>query len=103
MGHFSLFFKPVEVGIELAQNVFNTGQVFSGIRNAIGRFAAAFLVFRHARSLFQKQAKLFRLGLNDAADRALPNDGVSAWPESCTQKHVLHVPAANCLVVKVVA
>ena len=101
--HFSLLFKPVQVGIELAQNVFDTGQVFTRVRKAVSGFAAAFLVLRHAGGFFQKQAQLFGLGFNNAADGALADDGVGARPEAGTKKNVLHIAAAHRLVVQVVA
>ena len=101
--NFGLFFELFEVGGEFAQDVFNTRQVFAGITQAVFSLASTFFVFRDASGLLQKQAKFFRFGFNDAADRALTNDGVSPWAQACTQKHVLHVTTANGLVVDVVA
>ena len=102
-GNFGLLFKAVKVGVELAQNVFDAGQVFTRVRQPVGGFTAAFLVFRNACSFFQKQPQLFRFGFNDAADRALANDGVGARPEAGAQKNVLHVAATHWLVVDVIA
>ena len=102
-GHRRLLFKAVQVGIELAQNVFNAGQVFTCVVQPVGGFTAALFVFGNARSFFQKQAQLFGLGLDDAADGALTNDGVGARAQAGAQKHVLHVTAAHRLVVDVVA
>ena len=101
-GNFGLLFELVEVGIQLAQDVFDTGQVFAGVRQAVFRLAAAFLVFGHTRRLFEEQAQLFGLGLDDAADGALANDGVGPWAEARAQKHVLYVAAAHRLVVDVI-
>ena len=42
--NFGLLFKPLQVGIELAQNVFDPRQVFSRAFKPIGGFAAAFFV-----------------------------------------------------------
>ena len=70
---------------------------------AVFGFAAALFVFRHARSFFQKQAQLFRLAFNDAADRALTNDGVGAWAQARTQKYILHIAATHYLLIDVVA
>ena len=103
MGHFGLFFQLFQVGIELAQNVFNAGQVFAGVRQTVFSFAATLFVFRNTCRFFQKQTQFFRARFNDAADGALTNDGVSAWAQTRAQEHVLNVAATNGLVVDVVA
>ena len=102
-GHRCLLFQPLQVGIELAQNIFNTGQVFPRVAQPVGRFAAALFVFGDPGSFFQKQPQLFGFRFNDAADRALANNRVSAWPQTRAQKYVLHIAAAHRLVVDVVA
>ena len=66
-------------------------------------FAAALFIFRNAGRFFQKQAQFFGFGLNDAADRALANDGVSAWAQTRAQKNVLHIAPPYHLVVDEVA
>ena len=101
--HRRLFFQPLQVGIELAQDVFHAGQVFTRVVQTVGGFAATLLVFGNPGSFFQKQPQLFGFGLDDAADSALANDGVSARPQAGAQKHVLHVTATHRLVVDVVA
>ena len=45
LGDFGLLFKTIQVGVELTQNVFDAGQVFARVRQAVGGFAAAFFVF----------------------------------------------------------
>ena len=102
-GHFGLLFQVVEVGIEFAQDVFYSRQVFPGIRQPVGGLPAAFLVFGDACGLFQKEAQLFRFGFDDAADGALTNDGVGPRAEAGAQKHVLDIAAAYRLVVDVIA
>ena len=101
--HFSLLFQPLQVSVKFPQDIFHAGQVLARVSQSVGRFAAAFLVLGHPCGLFQKQAQLFGFGLDDAADGALTNDGVSAWTQAGAQKHVLHVAAAHRLVVDVVA
>ena len=103
LGNFSLFFKLFEVGVQLTQNVFDTGEVLAGVAQAVFGFAAALFVFRDTRSFLQKQAQLLRLGFDDPADRALANDGVRTWPQSSAQEHVLYIASAHGLVVDVVA
>ena len=103
LGDLGLAFKLFQIGIELAQDVFDTGEVFTRVAQAVFGLAAALFVFGDAGRLFQKQAQLFGLGLNDAADRALTNDGVGPGPQTGAQKHILHIAAAHRLVVDVVA
>ena len=92
---FGLLFELAEVGAELAQDVFHTGQVLARVGNAVFGFAAALFVFGDAGGLFQKQAELFGTRFDDAADGALADDGVGARTQACTQKHVLHIAAAH--------
>ena len=65
--------------------------------------AAAFLVLGHAGGLFEEQAQFLGLAFDDAADRALADDGVGARAQAGAEEHVLHVAAAHRLVVDVVA
>ena len=102
-GNLSLLFKPFQVGIEFAQDIVNAGQVFARVVQAIGGFAAALLVFGDAGGFFEEQAQFLGLGLDDAADRALANDGVGTRPQPGAQKHVLHIAPAHRLVVQVIA
>ena len=102
MRHFGLFFQLFEVGIEFPQNVFYAGQVFARIGQAVFGFAAALLVLGDASGLFEKQAQFLGFGFDDAADGALADDGVSPWPQTGAQKHILHIAAPHRLVVDVI-
>ena len=101
--HLGLAFQFFKVGVQFAQDVFHTRQVFAGVAQAVFGLAAAFFVLGNACGLLQKQTQFFGLGFNDAADRALANDGVSAWTQTSAQEHILHITAAHRLVVDVVA
>ena len=103
LGHFSLALQFVQVGVQLPKDVPNPGQVLPGIGQAVLGLAAPLLVFGDAGSLFEKQPQLFGLGFDDAADRALADDGVGARPQASAQKHVLNIAPSNRLVVDVVA
>ena len=96
---FGLALQFFQTAIEFAQNVFYPRKVGARIGQPVFSLAAALFVFGYTRCLFQKQAQLFGLGFNNAANRALPNDGVGPRPQTGTQKHVLHVAAAHRLVV----
>ena len=52
LGHFGLPFKLFELGIELTQNVFYTGEVFAGVGQAVFSFASTLFVFRDTRGFF---------------------------------------------------
>ena len=102
-GHFGLLFQLVEIGVELAQDVFHPRQVLACVRQAVLGFTPPLLVLGDPRGLLQKQPQLLGLGFDDAADRALPDDGVGARAQAGAQEHVLHVAPAHHLVVDVVA
>ena len=101
--HLGLLLQLVQVGTEFAQNVLHPRQVLPCIAQAVFGFTATFLVFGYSRSLFKKEPQLFGFGLDDAADGALPDDGVGTWPQAGAQKDVLHVAPTHGLVVDVVA
>ncbi len=98
-----LLFQLVEVVVQFAKNVFDAREVLSRVFQAALGLAAALLVFRDASGFFEKQAKLFGLAFDDAADGALADDGVGARPEAGAEEHVLHVASTHGLVVDVVA
>ena len=100
---FGLLFELFEIGVELAQNVFHPREVLVGIGQTVFGLAAALFVFADAGGFFQKQAQLFGAAFDDAADGALPDDGVGTRPQARAQKHVLHVAAAHGLVVDEIA
>ena len=97
-----LFLELLEVAVELAQDVLDAGQVVAGVAQPVLGLAPTLLVLRHAGGLFEEQAQLLGLALDDAADRALADDGVGARPETGAEEHVLHVAATYRLVVDVV-
>ncbi len=100
--HLGLAFQFFEVAAEFAQDVFDAGQVLARVRQAVFGLAAAFLVLGHARGLFQEDAHVIGLGLDDARDHALPDDGVGARAQARAQEDVLDVAPAHRLVVDVV-
>jgi len=102
-GHLGLFFQLVQVAVQLAQDVLDAGQVLARVCQAVFRLAPALLVLGHAGGLFEEQAQFFRARFDDAADRALANDGVGPRPEAGAQEHILHIAAAHGLIVQVIA
>ncbi|MNS73814.1 hypothetical protein D3C72_1072660 [compost metagenome] len=99
---FGLAFQLFQVAAKLAQDVLDAGQVFARIGQAVLGLAAAFLVLGHARGFFQEDAHVIGLGLDDARDHALPDDGVGARAQARAQEDVLDVAPAHRLVVDVV-
>ena len=100
---FGLFFEFAQVGAELAQDVFDAGQVLARVGDAVFGFAAALFVFGDAGGFFQEQAQLLGARLDDAADGSLADDGVGARTQARAQKHILHITAAHRLVVDEIA
>ena len=98
-----LLLKLVDVGVELAQDVVDPGQVLARVLESVLGFAPALLVLGHAGGLFEEQPQFLGSRLDDAADRALADDRVSARPKARAQKDVLHIATAHRLVVDEVA
>jgi hypothetical protein len=57
--HLGLLFELVEVGAELAQDVFDPRQVFARVGKAVFGLATPLFVFGDPGGLFQEQAQLF--------------------------------------------
>src|SRR5574337_948643 len=95
--------EPLEAAVQLAQDVLDPRQVLARVLQPVLGLAPAFLVLRHAGRLLEEQAQLLGTRFDDAADRALADDRVGARPEAGAEEHVLHVAAANGLVVDRVA
>jgi hypothetical protein len=98
-----LAFELAEVGVELTQDVLDPGQVLARVLEPVLGLAPALLVFRDTGRLLEEQPQLLGAALDDAADRALPDDRVGARAEAGPEEHVLHVPPSHRLVVDVVA
>ncbi len=96
---FGLGLELFEVGAELAQDVFDAREVLARVGQAVLGLAAALLVFGDARGLFQEDAHVVGLGLDDARDHPLPDDGVGARAQARAEEDVLDVAAAHRLVV----
>ena len=102
-GHCGLLLQLVHAGVELTQDVVHPGQVLTGVFEPVLGLAAALFVLADAGRFFQEQAQFFGPGFDDAADRALADDGVGPRPQAGAQKHILHIAPAHRLVVDVVA
>jgi hypothetical protein len=102
-GHLGLLLQLVEVGVQLAQDVVDAGQVLARVTQAQLGLAAALLVLADAGGFFQEQPQFFRPRFDDAADGALADDGVGPRAQAGAQEHVLHVAPAHRLVVDEVA
>ena len=66
-------------------------QVVLGVAHARLGLAAALLVLGDARGLFEEQAQIFRLGLDEARDHALLDDGVAARTQTRAEEEVLDI------------
>ena len=101
--HLGLAFQLVEVGVELAQDVFHPREVLARVLEPVLGLAAALLVLGDTGRFLEEQAQFLGPALDDAADRALADDRVGTRAQAGAQEHVLHVAAAHRLVVDVVA
>ena len=102
-GHLGLLFQALQVVVQLAQDVVHAQQVLARVLEPVLGLAASFLVLADASRLFEEQAQLFRARFDDAADGALADDGVGAWPQAGAEEYVLHIAPAHHLVVDEIA
>src|SRR5690606_38911292 len=100
--HFRLRLELLEVSSQFAQNVLHANQVFTGVSQPIGSFPASLLVARNAGCFFQEESQLFGLGLDEAIDHALANDGIGPDAKPCSHEYVGNVPVAVLLLVDVI-
>ena len=77
-------------------------KVFYGALNTPLGVATPLFVFGDACSFFDIYSQLVWLGLNQAGDHALLNNGVAAWPQACTQKDVGDIAAATFIAIEIV-
>ena len=103
LGHLGLTLQLVQVGVEFAQDVFHPREIFTRVAQAVLGLATTLLVLRDPGGFLEKQPQFLGLGFDDAADRALADDGIGARAQSSAEKHVLHVSTPHRLVVDVVA
>ena len=95
LGHFGLFAQMHQLLVQFLQDVGDAQQVVAGIAQAQFGLAAAVAVFGDARRFFEEHAQLFRLGLDDARDHALLDDGVGARTDPGAEEDVGDVLAAH--------
>ncbi len=100
---FGLRFELFEIAVELAQDVVDARQVLACVLEARLGLAPALLVLGDAGSLFEEEAQLLGLALDDPRDRPLADDRVGARPEPGAEEDVLDVAPAHRLAVDVVA
>jgi hypothetical protein len=92
-----------DLAVELAQDVFDAGQVVARVGQPVLGLAPALLVLGDAGRLLQEDPQLLGTRLDDPGDHALPDDRVGPRAEAGAEEHVLHVAAPDVLVVDVVA
>ena len=101
--HRRLRLQVPDLAFQLVADVVDAGDVLARIFQAVFGFLAAFLVLGDAGGLFEVKAQFFGLGLDDARDHALADDGVGARTQSGAEEEVDHVAPAHVQVVDVVA
>src|SRR3954470_1174266 len=99
-GLFRLQFQVLELLAQFLADILHAQQVFARIVQPQFGLAPAFPIFRHAGRFFQKTAQVFRLGLDDARDHALFDNGVAAPAQAGAKKNVGDVTAANMHIVQ---
>jgi hypothetical protein len=100
--HLGLAFQLLDLVAQLVADVLDAGDVLAGVGEAVLGLAAALLVLGDAGRLLEEEAQLLGLGLDDARDHALLDDGVGARPQAGAHEEVDHVAPADVQVVDVV-
>ncbi|KGD44404.1 hypothetical protein DO72_5716 [Burkholderia pseudomallei] len=93
----------LEIRAELADDVLDARQILARVVQPVLGLAAALLVLRHARRLFEEHAQLFGLRLDDPRDHPLPDDRVRTRAEARAEEDVLDVAAPRGQIVDVIA
>src|SRR5690606_33103717 len=83
-----------QLTLQLLAQVGQTLEVLMGTADAILGFAPALLVFGDAGGLFDEQAELVGLGLDELGNHALLDDRIAARTQPGAEKDVGNVPAA---------
>ena len=101
-GHLSLLLELLDLARQLEADVGHPREVLAGVRKAVLGFAAPFLVLGDTGGFLEENAKLLRLGLDDARDHALLDDRVGAGPQPGPEEDIGNVATADMLVIDVI-
>src|SRR5690606_21045165 len=94
LGSLRLAMQVRQLTLQLLAQVGQTLEVLMGTADAILGFAPALLVFGDAGGLFDEQAELVGLGLDELGNHALFDDRIAARPQPGAEEDVGNVPAA---------
>ena len=93
LGRARLALELAELLVDFLEQVVQPVEVLAGVLDAVFGLAAAFLVLGDAGGLLQEHPQLLRLGLDQARDHALLDDGVATRPEAGAEEDVGDVAA----------
>ena len=88
LGHLGLACQAPDLAAELVADVVDAGEVLARVLQPVLGLLAPLLVLGDAGGLFEEEAQLVGLGLDDARDHALVDDGVGARPEAGAEEEV---------------
>jgi len=97
--HFGLAFQLLDLMTQFVADVLDAVDILAGIGEPVLGLPATLLVLCHSGRFLEEEAQLLRLGLDDAGNHALLNDGVGARPQAGAHEQVDHVAPANMQVV----
>src|SRR5690606_38799149 len=97
-----LTLQPLQLATQFFANIGEALQVFLGTAHAAFRVLAALFVFGDTRRFFDKDPQLIGLGLNQAGNHALLDNGVTARAKPSAQKDVGNIPAAAFVAIEVI-
>ncbi len=102
LGDFGLRGELLDLGPEFALDVLDTVHVAARVLQPGFGFAAALLVFGHTGGLFQITAQFLRLGLDQARNHALLDNGVGARADPGAKEEVGDIAPPHPHVVDVI-
>ena len=100
--HFGLRAQMHQLLFQFLQNIADAQQIVARVADTQFGLAAAVAILGNTRRFFQKNTQFLRLGLDDARDHALLDDGVGARPQPGPEENIGDVFAPHLLVVDVV-
>ena len=93
-GGTGLALQALQLFAQLFAHVTDARQILARVAHAVFRLAATFFIFGYARRLFQQHAQVVGLGLDQARDHALLDDGVAVRAETGAEEEIDDVAAA---------
>ena len=95
-----LTFELLDLLVNFFQQVIQAVQVLAGMPDAVFCLAPAFLVLGNASGFLEKRTQVIRLRLNQAGNRTLFNNGITARPQTGAEKNIGNITTPTARVIQ---